>query len=138
MYLLDTDVVSELRKGARANRGAVAFLRDAQAARRAVYLSVITLGELRHGIEKVRHRGDASQSALLEKWLDRVTGEFEGQILPFGEEAAQVWGRLLVPHAQNIVDKQVAAIALVHGLTVVTRNTAHYKPTGAALENPFV
>ncbi len=67
-----------------------------------------------------------------------MTTDYANAILPFDEESAQVWGRLRVPHAENPLEKQIAAIALIHDLTVVTRNTAHYAPTGVALHNPFV
>ena len=137
MYLLDTDVVSELRKGDRAHAGVAAFMRRIRREALPVYLSVITLGELRHGVEKVRRRGDAQQSDVLGRWLDALVEEFDSQILPFDEPAAQVWGRLMVPHADNVLDKQIAAIALVNDLTVATRNTAHFRPTGVRLENPF-
>ena len=136
MYLLDTNVVSEWRKGARANRGVLSFMREKRGAQADVYISSITLGELRHGLELVRHRGDGPQTLLLERWFQEVTGAF-GKILPFDEIAAQVWGRLLVPHPENSIDKQIAAIALVNSLTVVTRNVSDFKPTGVRLENPF-
>lgn len=137
MYLLDTDVISEWRRKESANAGVRAFMRDKRANQVAVYISAITVGELRHGIERVRHRGDGPQARLLEKWLHEVTGNFQDQVLPFDDNAAQVWGRLLVPHAANPIDKQIAAIALVNDLTVVTRNVTHFKPTGVRLENPF-
>ena len=137
MYLLDTNVVSEWRKGARANRGVLSFLREKLGAQADVYISSITLGELRHGIERVRHRGDGPKARLLDRWLQEVTGAL-GKILPFDETAAQVWGRLLVPYPENSIDKQIAAIALVNSLTVVTRNINDFKPTGVRLENPFV
>jgi predicted nucleic acid-binding protein len=66
-----------------------------------------------------------------------VTRDYADAILPFDEEIAQIWGRLRVPHAENPLDKQIAATALIYGLTVVTRNVAHYEPTGVAVRNPF-
>jgi toxin FitB len=103
-----------------------------------LYLSVITIGELRQGAESVRHRGDERQAQLLEQWLDRVTSRFEDAILSFDEETAHVWGRLRVPNHENPLDEQIAATALINDLTPVTRNVAHYSPTGARLLNPFV
>jgi predicted nucleic acid-binding protein len=66
-----------------------------------------------------------------------VTRDYADAILPFDEEIAQIWGRLRVPHAENPLDKQIAATALIYGLPVVTRNVAHYEPTGVAVRNPF-
>jgi predicted nucleic acid-binding protein len=85
----------------------------------------------------VRHRGDLAQAARLARWLGTVTREYADAILPFDEEIAQIWGRLRVPHAGNPLDKQMAATALIHGLTVVTRNVVHYEPTGVAILDPF-
>ena len=137
MYLVDTDVISEARKGSKANAGVRSFLRDARRDGTALYLSVITVGELRQGVEKIRHRGDVPQARRLERWLERVTKDHTGAILSFDEEMAQAWGRLRVPNAENPLDKQIAATALIYDLIVVTRNVAHYEPTGVRLLNPF-
>jgi len=137
MYLIDTDVISEARKGEKANAGVKAFFRDAVRDGAALFLSAVTIGELRQGVEAIRHRGDASQAARLERWLHRVSGDFGEAILPFDQEAAQVWGRLRAPNSENPLDKQIAATALIHDLTVVTRNIAHYKTTGVRLLDPF-
>ena len=137
MYLLDTDVISEARKGEKANPGVRAFLREAAQNGSALYLSVISIGELRRGVEVIRYRGDGPQAARLERWLDRVSNDFGDAILPFDQEAAHVWGRLRAPNAENPLDKQIAATALIHDLTVVTRNVSHYQATGARLLNPF-
>lgn len=137
MYLIDTNVVSELRKKDRAHAGVRAFFRSIGADDQAAYLSVITIGELQRGVELIRHRGDAAQADLLGKWLTGLLGAYESRILAFDAEAALVWGRLRVPNAQNELDKQIAAIALVHDLTVVTRNTPHFVDTGVRLLDPF-
>lgn len=137
MYLIDTDVISEARKGEKANTGVSTFFRDAARDGTALYLSVVTIGELRQGVEAIRHRGDGSQAARLERWLDRVSSEFGEAILPFDQEAAHVWGRLRAPSAENPLDKQIAATALIHDLVVVTRNVSHYEATGVRLLNPF-
>ena len=68
---------------------------------------------------------------------DTVTRDYADAILPFDEEIAQIWGRLRVPHAENPLDKQIAATALIYSLTVVTRNVRHYEPSGVAVLNPF-
>jgi predicted nucleic acid-binding protein len=137
MYLLDTDVISEIRKGEKANPGVQAFFSDTSRESVDLYLSVVTLGELRQGVERIRHRGDDAQAKLLERWLIQVTTTYAESILSFVEETAHVWGRLRVPNPENPLDKQIAATALIHDLTVVTRNTEHYAPTGARLLNPF-
>ena len=102
-----------------------------------MYLSVITIGELRRGVELIRHRGDHDQANLLESWLSEVSVEYRDQILSFTELEAQVWGCLRVPQYQNSHDKQIAATALTHNLCVVTRNISHFKDTGVQLLNPF-
>jgi len=137
MYLVDTDVISEVRKGENANTGVRAFFRKATDDDLALYLSVVTIGEMRQGVETIRYRGDAPQAERLESWLNRVTKDYADSILPFDEETAHVWGRLRVPHPENPLDKQIAATALIYDLTVVTRNTAHYEPTGVRVLNPF-
>jgi toxin FitB len=128
VYLIDTDVISEARKAERTNPGVRAFFDKVAADAKPVHLSVITLGELRQGVERIRHRGDEPQAQLLERWLHRVVTNYADAILPFDEEAADLWGRL---------DKQIAATALLYGLTVVTRNDSHYADTGVPILNPF-
>jgi len=136
-YLIDTDVISEARKGPKANAGVRTFFRSASRDGAALFLSAITIGELRQGTEIIRHRGDKPQAVRLERWLDRITTDYADSILPFDEEAAQVWGRLRVPHPENPLDKQIAATALIYDLVVVTRNQGHYAPTGVQVVNPF-
>ena len=75
---------------------------------------------------------------MLDAWLADVVGQYADRILAFDTEAAQVWGRLRVPHPEHALDKQIAAIALVNDLTLVTRNTADFSATGVRVENPFV
>ena len=137
MYLVDTDVISEIRKGEKANSGVRAFFEDAGRDGVDLYLSVVTIGELRQGVERIRHRGDGEQAQLLERWLRKVSGAYADAILPIDEETAHVWGRLRVPNPENPLDKQIAATALIHDLTVVTRNSEHFAPTGVRLKNPF-
>jgi predicted nucleic acid-binding protein len=102
-----------------------------------VVLSAGTIGELRQGVETVRHRGDVVQATRLARWLGTITRDYADAILPFDEEIAQIWGKLRVPHAENPLDKQIAATALMYGLTMVTRNVPHYEPTGVVVLNPF-
>ena len=135
MYLLDTNVISELRKGARANAGVKAFFADLRADD--IYLAVQTIGELRRGADNIRRRGDSEQAERLDAWLDSVLAEHGTRILDFDLECAQVWGALMSPNPQHPIDKQIAAIGLVFDLTIVTRNTADFERTGARLLNPF-
>ena len=119
MYLVDTNVISEARKGRNANPGVLAFWQTADPAD--VYIPVQTIGEIRRGLENIRQRGDAEQAQRLEAWLDTVVSDYRDHILDFDLDCAQVWGKLMSPHPQHAIDKQIAAIALIHDLTVVTR-----------------
>lgn len=136
MYLVDTNVVSEARKGQNANLGVQKFWKEADPAD--IYISAQTIGEIRRGVENIRHRGDVSQAALLDAWLDIIVTQYSDRVLSFDEDCAQVWGKLMSPHPQHPIDKQIAAIALIHNMTVVTRNIADFERTGVQLENPFV
>lgn len=138
VYLVDTDVISELRKKEKANRGVVAFFDEVAGSDAPLFLAAVTIGELRRGVELIRHRGDGRQAALLERWLARLLVEFSDHVLPFDSDMAQLWGRLRVPHPENPLDKQVAATALIHELALVTRNVKHFTGTGVKIINPFV
>jgi toxin FitB len=135
MYLVDTNVISEARKGAKANRGVQKFFQSI--APEDLYLSAQTIGEIRRGLENIRHRGDLPQTKKLEKWLDLVVSDYADKILTFDEECAQVWGRLMSPHPEHPIDKQIAAIALLHDMAVVTRNVDDFRGTGVEIVNPF-
>ncbi|MBT6614343.1 MAG: type II toxin-antitoxin system VapC family toxin [Deltaproteobacteria bacterium] len=137
MYLLDTNIISEVRKRKKANSGVRDFFEPLQASTAHVYLSVVTIGELRRGVELIRHRGDLRQAGRLEKWLQKIILEYSEHILDFSHDEAQVWGRLRVPHHENALDKQIAATALIYNLILVTRNTADFEGTGVRLLNPF-
>jgi predicted nucleic acid-binding protein len=137
VFLIDTDVISEVRKGAKSNAGVRTFFGRASAEGTDLYLSVVTIGELRQGLERIRYRGDGPQARRLERWLLQLTSEYADRILPLDEEIAHVWGRLRVPNPENPLDKQIAATALIHDLALVTRNVAQYAATGVAVINPF-
>lgn len=137
MYLLDTNVVSEARKGPRANPGVRAFLQQLQREPVPVFLSVITVGELRRGVELIRQRGDAAQARRLERWLETTLEAHADAILPIDADVAQLWGYLRAPHPENALDKLIAATALVHDLVVATRNARDFAGTGVRLLNPF-
>jgi predicted nucleic acid-binding protein len=137
LYLIDTDVVSEARKKGRANPGVLAFFERVGASDESTYLSAVSVGELRRGVELVRRRGDIEQAGLLEAWLTVVLEQYEDKILAFDSDAAQVWGRSRVPDPGHPLDKQIAAIALVNDLILVTRNTSDFMGLGVKLSNPF-
>ena len=137
MYLIDTNVVSELRKGRLANKGVRKFFRQAEKDHAGMHLSVITIGELRRGTDLIRHRGDAAQAASLEAWIATVLNDFSLNVISIDEDVAQMWGRLRVPHPENELDKLIAATAMIHDLTVVTRNVKDFAGTSVRMVNPF-
>jgi len=133
-YLLDTNVVSEIRKGARADKAVMKWLSEVDD--EDLHLSVLVLGELRQGVERLRAR-DPAAAERLDRWLRRLAEGYEGRILLVDQPVAQEWGRLNVPDPMPAVDGLLAATALVHNLTLVTRNTRDVARTGARLLNPF-
>jgi toxin FitB len=136
VFLIDTCIISEARKGRKADRGVTEFF-STNADEGHMYLAVQTVGELRKGVERIKARGDEAQSKRLEKWLEATVRDYSDKILDFDEESAQVWGRLMSPSDQHPIDKQIAAIALIHDLTVVTRNVGDFAETGVRIINPF-
>lgn len=137
MYLVDTNVISESRKGARANPGVRRFFARVASDGTPVFISVVTVGELRRGVELIRHRGDAPQAERLEKWLLGLLRSHQDFILDIDLDISQMWGRLRVPHHENSLDKLIAATALIHDLTVVTRDSGDFSQTGVRALNPF-
>ena len=136
-YLIDTNIISELRKKSKANPGVLHFFQQAAEQSAPLYLSVITIGELRRGVDLIRHRGDQHQADLLETWLQTVLEDYTDHILDFTALEAQVWGKLRVPNPHNALDKMIAATALTYGLTLVTRNVSDFAGTGVPTINPF-
>jgi len=137
MYVLDTNVVSELRKVklGRADANVAAWSARIDAA--ALFVSVITIMELEAGVLSIE-RKDATQGALLRAWLDHhVLPEFAGRTLPVDTAVAQRRARLHVPDKRGDRDALIAATALVHGMTVVTRNVVDFSATGVAILNPW-
>jgi predicted nucleic acid-binding protein len=131
--LLDTMVVSELRRSA-PDRNVTAWLTGIRPVD--LRISVMTVGELRRGVERLRRR-DVTQAGLLDAWLVRLLDQFGDQVLPVSAQIADTWGRLGVPDPLPLVDGILAATAAVHGCTLVTRNTRDFERTGIALVNPF-
>jgi len=137
MLLVDTNVISEARKGSRANPGVRAFFAAASEQDQPLFVTSISIGELRRGVDLIRRRGDRAQADALEHWLAVLLEAYGDRVLALDGEAAQLWGRLRVPHPEQALDKQIAAIALLHDLTMVTGNTADFLPTGVAFLTPF-
>ena len=136
MYLLDTNILSELRKGRRAHPAVQAWA-TAELIPSVGYVSVIALGEIRNGIERLARR-DPAAAAVLEQWLLRLVADYAERILPVTREIADEWGRLNVTRSLPTADSLMAATARVHGFTFVTRNTADLAGTGTALLDPFL
>ena len=137
IYLLDTNVVSELRKksSGNADRNVVAW--ESGVSADTVYISVVTVMELELGTLRITRR-DPLQGAILRSWVDNsVLKSFAGRILPVDVEVAQRAAALHVPDPRPEHDALLAATALVHKMTVVTRNTVDFTPTGVATLNPW-
>ena len=137
MYLLDTDVISETSKGPKLNPGVRRFLERAEQSASPMFISVVSVGELRRGVEMLRRRKDVHRLRKLEAWLEQLLLEHESHILDFGQEEAHVWGWLRVPDPENELDKQIAATAITHQLTVVTRNRRHFANLHVKVIDPF-
>lgn len=133
-YLLDTNVISELRKGSRCNRGVSTWFDEL--ADDEIFLSVLTLGEIRKGIGLTSRR-DPTAAAALTGWLAGLVAAYGDRILPIDLEVAEEWGSLNVPDPLPVVDGLLAATARVHDLTLATRNARDIERTGAAFFNPF-
>jgi predicted nucleic acid-binding protein len=132
-YLLDTNVLSEARKP-NANPNVAAWYSAVE--RTELYMSALAVGEVRRGAELLRRRDQAS-GEVFDTWLARLQREYSGRILPVTETVADLWGRLMVPDPLPILDGLMAATALVHDMTFVTRNVADIERTGVRLLNPF-
>ena len=132
-FLVDTNVVSEARKPA-GDPNVKAWMASVSGSE--LYLSVLVVGEIRQGIERLRRR-DPAQAAVYERWLATLRRDYADRIIPITEEIAEEWGRLNVPDPLPTADSLMAASASVMGLTFVTRNIADVARTGVPLLNPF-
>lgn len=133
MYLIDTNVLSELRKPRR-DPGVASWIRTVPGSE--LYLSTITVAEIERGIERQR-AVDPAFAEQLAQWLELTLRAFSERILPLTVNIARRWGRLSAEIGNKELDLAIAATALEHGLTVVTGNTRHFEPTGVSLLNPF-
>lgn len=132
-FLLDTVVLSELRK-AKPSRQVVRWIKAQKT--ESLFMSVVSIGEIERGIERAR-RSDAVFAAELEHWLETLLSLYADRLLPVSANAARLWGRLSAKLGHDGADLLIAATALSHGATVVTRNVKHFAPTGVHVLNPF-
>jgi hypothetical protein len=133
-YLLDTNILSEARKGQRADPKVLQWFETV--GDNDLFMGVLVLGEIRKGIEQAR-AADPVKARALERWLKDLEQKYADHILPVSPEVADQWGRLSALRPLSTVDGLLAAMALVHDLTFVTRNVQHVAHTGAKLLNPF-
>ena len=133
-FLIDTNVISELHKGERANASVLQWFNEVTDDE--IHLSVLAIGELRRGIEAVRKR-DPLQAAALDRWVGRLVANHAERIVPIDGPVADRWGRLAAIRAASVVDTLMAATALEHGLVLVTRNVRDVAWTGVSYLDPF-
>jgi len=133
-YLIDTNVISEVRKGERCDARVSAWY--ATIADDDIFLSSLVLGEIRKGVEIARPR-DPAKATALERWLQDVQAAFAGRVLGIDDSVADRWGRMSAIRPVAAIDGLLAATAFIHGLTLVTRNDGDVAGLGAAVLNPF-
>ena len=133
-FLLDTNILSELRKAKRCDRGVAEWFSSIDDDE--LFLSVLTVGELRRGIALIQRR-DPKSASHLDNWLHGIIDRFQERILPIDKKIAEEWGRLSSRRTLPVIDGLLAATARVHGLSLVTRNTKDVAGTGVAHLNPF-
>jgi len=134
-FLIDTNVLSELRKGLKANVGVRDWFFKTDSNQ--LYISVLTLGEIRQGIEQLKRRNEQAAKSL-EIWLKQIETDSARLVLPVTQEIADYWGRVNVPDKMPVIDGYLAATALVHDLTLVTCNVSDVERSGVKLLNPFL
>ena len=135
MFLLDTNVISEVRKGGRSDPNVAGWY--AGVGESYLFISSLTVGEIRKGIELVRQRNDIDQVGSLEAWLQRVIEGFSGRILNVDSQVADSWGQVSAVRPIPVIDGLLAATAMVHDLTLVTRNVSDVEGLGVRVLNPF-
>lgn len=133
-YLVDTNVISELRKGSRADQGVKSWF--AELGDGEIFLSALTIGELRRGVEAIRRR-DLDAAGALDSWLSRIVETYGDRILGVDRAVAEEWGRMSVPDPFPVVDGLLAATARVSGLTLATRNVGDIERAGVDFVDPF-
>jgi hypothetical protein len=134
-YLIDTNIISEVRKGDTCDANVAAWYASIDDAD--IYLSVLVLGEIRKGIERARPN-DPARAHALEKWLDTVRESFADRVLPVDQSVADEWGRMSAKRPVPAIDALLAATAKIHRMTLATRNLSDVADLGADVLNPFV
>ena len=133
-YLIDTNIISEVRKGDRCEPNVAAWY--ASIDDRDIYLSVLVLGEIRKGVERARAH-DSGRARALEAWLSVVRESFGDRVLAVDQKVADEWGRMSAKRPVSSIDALLAATAKIHKMTLVTRNVADIADLGAEFLNPF-
>lgn len=133
-YLVDTNVISEIRKGDQGNQQVMSWWNSVKSPQ--IYLSVLTLGEIREGILKIQDR-DGNQARRLEKWLTGLRHFFSSRLVPVDEKSAMIWAEVRRYRSLPLIDSLMAASAISREMTFVTRNTKDIEDCGVRFLNPF-
>ena len=135
MFLLDTNVISEVRKGRNGDSGVASWYASVDESE--LFISALVPGEIRRGIELSRGRRDLRQGDALDSWLQALLKRFSERVLPVDSSVADTWGRISALRPVPVIDGLLAATAMVHGKTLVTRNISDVQGLGVELLNPF-
>ena len=133
-YLIDTNIISEVRKGERCDPNVAAWFDSIDD--NELYLSVLVLGEIRRGVERAR-ASDPTRARALDRWLAAVNESFAGRILAIDQAVADEWGNISAKRSAPVIDALLAATAKAHGMTLVTRNVRDVAGLGADVLDPF-
>ena len=134
-FLIDTNIISEIRRGQRCNAGVASWYSEVPETE--LSISALVVGEIRKGIEIARARGDSQQANALEFWLGTLVRRFSNRIMPIDSDVSDAWGRLNSIRTIPVIDGLMAATAIAHDLTFVTRNISDVQDLGVNLFNPF-
>ncbi len=137
MYLIDTAVIREAGRGCQADVGVRAFFEEVQRERSRLFLAAVTVRELSRAMALIRQRGEETQARQLEDWLRRLVQDHGDSLLALDARAARLWGQLLARHPRQIIGLQIAAIAMVHDLNLVTQRTPVLGSTGVRVRDPW-
>ncbi|MBD2549743.1 PIN domain-containing protein [Microcystis elabens FACHB-917] len=135
--MIDTFVIGEAREGSATHPGVRAFFEEVLRDQQRLFLAAITVGELSRALAQIRQRGEEPQARQLEDWLERLLQDHGDSLLRLDARAAQLWGQLRVRHPLHALDLQIAAIALVNDLTLVTRQTPAFLSAGVRVRDPW-